>query len=145
MLGNLEGTPEQKLQQVEQLVSTLVPHVSCRLSNDETRILCEATAPDGELHVEELPAALLPAECVRHAAMRLGKCTHPADRISDWERWASAWHVIQNHGAHALAYAEERIASLEAEGARSGASLWKDVRHRIAVLQASPSAWAGRA
>lgn len=145
MLGSLEGSPEEKLAHAEAIMTTIVEHASCRLSDDQTRILCQARRIDGELQVEELSTALLPSECVRHAAMRLGKATHPPERISDWERWASAWHAIQTHGAGALSYAERQIEMLDADGALSGVVVWEDIRRRIAVLQAEPEAWAGRA
>lgn len=145
MLGCFEGSPEEKLDQVASLFSTLAPQASCRLARDGQTITCEARAIDGEMHVEVLPVDVLPAESVRHAAMRLGKATHPPESVGEWERWASAWLWVQTHGADAIARADERIAALRADGEPSGVEVWEDIRRRIAVLQAKPEAWAGRA
>lgn len=145
MFGFFEGSPEEKLDQVAGLFSTLAPQASCRLSRDGQTITCEARAINGETHVEVLSADLLPAECVRHAAMRLGKATHPPESIGEWERWASAWHLLQTHGTGAIARADDQIRMLRTDGSPSGVAVWEDVRRRVAVLQAKPEAWAGRA
>ena len=145
MLGNFEGSTDEKLDQVAGLFSSLAPQASCRLSRDGQVIICEAPRPDGTMHVERLRVDRLPADVVRHAAMRLGVATHPPGSIGEWERWASAWHLLQTHGAGAIAHAEERIASLDADASAAGAEVWRDLRRRVAVLQAKPEAWAGQA
>lgn len=145
MFGNFEGTPQEKLDQVASLVSTLAPRAHCQVSRDGREITCEARRIDGEMHVETLSTELLPAESVRHAAMRLGKATHPPERIGEWERWASAWHLLQTHGADAIDHADDQISMLRVDGSPSGVAVWEDVRRRVAVLQAKPEAWAGRA
>lgn len=145
MLGNLEGTPEEKLAQVAAIMAALAPQAACHLENDGSLIVCEAERINGVLHVEELAVELLPAELARHAAMRLGKATHRPESIGDWERWASAWHLLQSRGAEALTFANERIEKLRAEGALSGVVVWQDIRQRIAALQADPDAWPGKA
>lgn len=145
MLGSLEGSPEEKLDQVAGLFSALAPQACCQLTRDGREIICAAQRVDGEMHVEQLSTGLLSAESVRHAAMRLAKATHPPDRISGWERWASAWHLIQNHGADAIARADDQIRMLDAEGSASGAELYRDLRRRVTVLLAEPGAWAGQA
>ena len=145
MLGFFEGLPNEKLDQVAALFSTLAPQASCRLSGDGREIVCQAKRIDGETHRETLATDLLPAESVRHAAMRLGKATHLPERIGDWERWASAWHLIQTHGEGAISRADDQIRMLRADGSPSGVTIWEDVRRRVAVLQAEPDVWAGRA
>ena len=127
------------------MFASVAPQASCRLGGGGAFIVCQAMRPDGLAHVETLPTASVPAELVRHAAMRLGKATHPPESIGEWERWASAWHLMQTHGDGAVARAEQQIASLEADGSSSGAEVFRDLRRRVAVLQASPKAWAGRA
>lgn len=143
MIGEFTGTPEEKLEQVASVFWTLAPQAMCRLSQDGPEIVCQAHRIDGEVHTENLQVEPLHAEIVRHAAMRLGKATHPPESIGEWERWASAWHLIQVYGAGAVDYAAEQVASLEADGSLSGAEVWRDVRGRVAVLQAEPKAWAG--
>lgn len=145
MLGIFEGSPNEKLDQVAGLFAALAPQASCQLTCDGRRIICVAQRIDGEMHIEQLSTELLPAESVRHAAMRLAKATHSPESIGEWERWASAWHLIQNHGAGALARADDQIRMLEAEGSASGTELYRDLRRRIALLQAKPEAWAGQA
>lgn len=145
MLGEFIGAPGDKLQQVVTLCAVLAPQAACRLSPNSPEIVCEAQRIDGELHVERLPVDLLPAEVVRHAAMRLGKATHPPESIGEWERWASAWHVIQNYGDGALAYVDNRILQLEADGSTAGVEVFQALRERVVVLQAEPSAWPGQA
>ena len=144
MLGFFEGSSEEKLDQVAGLFSALAPQASCRLSRDGRKIICAAQRVDGEMHVEELSTELLPTENVRHAAMRLGKATHPPESIGEWERWASAWHLIEDHGTDAIARADDQIRMLDAEGSASGAEVYRDLRRGVAVLQAKPEAWAGQ-
>lgn len=145
MLGFFDGSPQEKLAQVAGLFSTLVPQAACHLSRDGASIVCQAQRIDGETHVEMLAVALMPAESVRHAAMRLGKATRPPERIGEWERWASAWHMIQIYGAGAVGHANQQIHQLTTEGSLSGLAVYEDVRRRVAVLQAKPEAWAGQA
>lgn len=145
MLGIFEGSPDEKLDQVAGLFSALAPQASCQLTRDRRKIICVAQRIDGEMHIEQLSTELLPAESVRQAAMQLGKATHPPENIGEWERWASAWHLIQNHGAGAITRADDQIRMLEAEGSASGSELYRDLRRRVAVLQAKPEAWAGQA
>jgi hypothetical protein len=144
MIARFEGSAEDKLHQVASIFADLAPQASCTLSADRRSIICRADRPDGALHVEKLPTNYLPAETVRHAAMQLGKATHPAESIGEWERWAGAWHLIQVHGRAAVDHAAEQATSLEAEGSLSGAELWRDLGRRVAVLQAKPAAWAGQ-
>jgi len=106
---------------------------------------CRAARPDGAPHVETLPVDYLPAENVRHAAMQLGKATHSPESVGEWERWASAWHVIQVYGDGALAHVEQRIAQLREDGSAAGVEVFGALRERVAVLQADPSAWPGHA
>lgn len=145
MLGEFIGTPDEKLEQVAALFGDVAPQASCTLSDDGCLVTCQAKCPDGDLHVEALRTAYLPTEIVRHAAMRLGKATHPPESIGDWERWASAWHVLQVHGDGAIAHVENRIGQLEEDGAAAGVVVFRELRQRIAVLEAKPEAWGGRA
>ena len=75
------------------------------------------------MHIETLTVALLPAEGVRHAAMRLCTATHPRDNIGEWERWASAWHMIQTFRDGAISRADEQIAMLRTDGSLPGVGL----------------------
>lgn len=145
MLGEFIGTPAEKLEKVAALFGDVAPRASCTLSENGHLINCYAKRPDSTLHVETLDTAYLPAEIVRHAAMRLGKATHPPESIDDWERWASAWHVVQVHGDGAIAHVEDRIAQLEEDEAAAGVVVFRDLRQRVAVLQSKPEAWGGRA
>lgn len=97
--------------------------------------------------VETLPivGGILSAECTRHAAMRIGKGAHPAESSGEWERWASAWHVVQNYGDGALAYVDNRIGQLEEDGSTAGVEVFQALRERVVVLQAEPDAWPGQA
>ena len=97
------------------------------------------------MHVETLPAELLPTESARCAAMRLGKATHPPESINEWERWACAWHLVEKHGVSAIEHADDQIRRLRAEGSLSGVEVLEDLRWRVAVLQATPEAWPGQA
>lgn len=147
MLGLFEGTSDEKLEQVRQLFAVLVPQASCSLSLDRSEIVCQARGRRGEMHVETLPVigGILSAESTRHAAMRIGKGAHPAESIGEWERWASAWHVIQNYGDGALAYVDNRIGQLEEDGSTAGVEVFQALRQRVVVLQAEPDAWPGQA
>lgn len=145
MLGSFEGTAEEKLDQVAGIFADLAPQAVCRWSLDGREIVCQARRPDGTLHTETLPIEHVPAEVVWHAAMRLGQAMHPPESICEWERWAGAWHMIQVQGSSAITRVEERIARLEEDGAAAGVEVFQDLRRRVAVLQAKPSAWAGRA
>ena len=141
MIGNMEGSAAEKLDQVASLFSTLVPQATCRLSRDGMKIVCQAARLDGELHVETMSVELLPTEIVRHAAMRLGKATLPRERLDNWQRWCSAWHVLQAHGPRALGHLDEQIRMLEADGEHEGAAHEQDLRRRISALLATPEAW----
>lgn len=147
MIGIFEGTPEQKLEQVARLFEILAPEATCRLSDDGSEIVCGATDCHGALCTETLPAVhgVLSAESVRHAAMRTNRATMSPDCIEDWERWASAWHAVQNKGAGAMAWVDERIEHLTADGDRTGVEVFADLRRRVCVLQADPSTWPGQA
>ena len=145
MLGVFEGSPGEKLEQVAKVFADLAPQASCQLSVDGKLILCRAARPDGTPHVKTLKVDYLPTEIVRHAAMQLAKATHSPDSIGEWERWASAWHVIQVHGHGALAHVDERIAQLTDDGSAAGAELFRALRERVAVLQANAGSWPGQA
>lgn len=77
--------------------------------------------------------------------MRLGKATHPPESVGEWERWASAWHLISNYREGAIERADEQIAALQAGRYLSGAEIWIDLRCRVLVLQAKSEAWPGEA
>ena len=144
VFGIFEGTPDEKLDQVARVFADLTPQAVCQLNHDRTMIVCTALRRDGDMHVEKLATNYVPAEVVRHAAMRLGKATHPAESIGEWERWASAWHVIKCFGDGAIAHVDERIGQLEEDGSAEGVQLFRDLRNRVLMLQAKPEAWAGR-
>ena len=145
MIEMFEGSPQEKLDRVAEVFADLAPQATCRLSRDGRGIVCQARCPDGTLHTETLSLEHLAAELAWHAAMRLGKATHPPESIGEWESWACAWHMIQVHATSAIAHVDDRIVQLEEDGSAAGVEVFQDLRRRVAVPQAKPSAWAGRA
>ena len=143
--GNFEGTPAEKLRQARAYVAEFIDDAGCFLSDDGVEIVIRAQRFDGAWFEERLSLELLPVEIVRHAVMRLGKRTRSPEVVSDWERWASAWQLIKFHGDRAIEHATSQVELLRQEGEVGGALLWQDIGRRIAVLQANPDAWAGRA
>jgi hypothetical protein len=142
--GNFEGSPPEKLQQVRNFVAKYLENADCILCEGGSEIRIRADRFDGVRHEEVLQIEYLPVEIVRHAIIRLGKATRSPNVISDWERWATAWHLLKVHGEGAIEFAEQQIHRLREDGAPSGVLVWEDVRRRIAVLRANPEAWAGR-
>ena len=58
--------------------------------------------------------------------------------ISEWEQWAVANRIVQEHGDGAADHAAERIVALEAKADDAGAATWGLVLLRIAELQRRP-------
>lgn len=59
--------------------------------------------------------------------------------LTEWELWAVAAKVIEQHGDTARAHAEERQRALEAAGDTGGVNAWSAVLARIEQLQALPA------
>lgn len=140
MIGMFDGSPEEKLGRVADVLADIAPQATCRLSRNGREIVCQAQRPDGTPHIETLSLEHLAAELAWHAALRLGKATHPPESIREWERWACAWYMVQSHGNGAIARVEEQIAQMEEDGSAAGVEVFQDLRRRVAVLQAKPSA-----
>ena len=54
--------------------------------------------------------------------------------VSDWEVWACAQQVMQQHGDRAPVHIAERIATLALAGDMDGVELWKRIAERVDQL-----------
>jgi hypothetical protein len=54
--------------------------------------------------------------------------------LSDWELWAVAATVENEHGAHAPVFVAERIGVLVLAGDAAGVEAWKAIAQRLAKL-----------
>ena len=58
--------------------------------------------------------------------------------LTDWELWAVANAVLQQHGEGAPRFVAERLAAVAAD--RAGVATWLEVGRRIGQLNGPPSA-----
>jgi hypothetical protein len=54
--------------------------------------------------------------------------------IADWEIWACAQQVMQQHGDRASAHIAERIGTLALAGDEAGIETWKRIADRVDQL-----------
>ncbi|MDB5720599.1 MAG: hypothetical protein JWP15_1217 [Alphaproteobacteria bacterium] len=59
--------------------------------------------------------------------------------LTDWELWAVANHLVEEHGEGARGFAAMRRDALAAARDRAGAEAWDLIIERIQQLQAKPS------
>lgn len=55
--------------------------------------------------------------------------------LSDWELWACASTVLQQHGDQAPLFVAERIGALALEGKAEGVAAWQEIAVRIDTIQ----------
>lgn len=55
--------------------------------------------------------------------------------LGEWELWACAQKVIDDHGVGAVAHAERRMLELLAAGDEAGALTWTAIAMRIEELE----------
>ncbi len=59
---------------------------------------------------------------------------HASAVLSDWELWAVAREVMQQHGDRAPGHVAERIGTLALAGDLAGVDVWKAIARRMQVL-----------
>ncbi len=55
--------------------------------------------------------------------------------LSDWELWACAATVLEQHGDRAALFVAERIGALALEGKADGVATWQQIAARIDAIQ----------
>jgi len=55
--------------------------------------------------------------------------------ITEWERWAVAHRVLEQHGERAIDHCAERAKALALAGDEHGVALWVDIAGRIDQLR----------
>ncbi|MFC0590773.1 DUF6961 family protein [Novosphingobium aquiterrae] len=56
--------------------------------------------------------------------------------LSDWELWACASTVLENHGVEVPVHVAEQIGALALKGDDEGIRTWQEIAKRIVELQA---------
>jgi hypothetical protein len=59
--------------------------------------------------------------------------------VTEWELWASANHMVQQHGPDAPIHAAMRLDALIEQGDHEGAATWRMILNRIDQLLAEPA------
>jgi hypothetical protein len=58
--------------------------------------------------------------------------------LTDWELWAAAHRMLEEHGSDASAFVASRIGALALEGEAAGVAAWKEIARRMVELGAVP-------
>ena len=58
--------------------------------------------------------------------------------LTDWELWAVASTVLDQHGEGAPLFVATRIGALALEGGEAGVVSWKEVARRVSMLASGP-------
>lgn len=58
--------------------------------------------------------------------------------LTDWELWAVANAVLNQHGDQARQFVTGRIEALAAEGDEGGVTAWQAIGRRMAILAGPP-------